>query len=76
MKLAMIRANVEKDREATIARFTNDLNYDITHIVELYHYIEMKEMMHMVVKVEKQLKRKDTIQQSQPLGPLNPWKPN
>jgi hypothetical protein len=34
----------------------NCLNYDIAHSVELYHYIEMKEMMHMVIKMEKQLK--------------------
>jgi hypothetical protein len=76
MKLVMIQVNVKKDREATIARFMNCFNYDIAHSVELYHYIEMKEMMHMVVKMEKQLKRKDTIRQSQPLDHLNPWKPN
>jgi hypothetical protein len=56
MKLVMIQVNVKKDREATIARFMNCLNYDIAHSVELYHYIEMKEMMHMVIKMEKQLK--------------------
>lgn len=37
MKLAMIRANIEEDKEATIARFMNGLNYDIAHIIELYH---------------------------------------
>jgi hypothetical protein len=53
MELAMIQVNVEEDRETTMARFMNDLKYDITYIMELHHYVEMEEMMHMVVKVEK-----------------------
>ena len=56
MKLVMIRSNIEKDREATMARFMNYLYYDIAHIVELHHYMELKEMVHMAVKVEKQFK--------------------
>ena len=31
----MIQVNVEGDREATMARFLNGLNQDITNIVEL-----------------------------------------
>jgi hypothetical protein len=54
----MIQANVEKDNEAIMARFTNDINHDITHIVELYHHVELEEMMYMTMKMEKQLKRK------------------
>jgi hypothetical protein len=53
MELVMIQVNVEEDRETTMARFMNDLKYDITYIVELYHYVEIEEMVHMVVKVEK-----------------------
>jgi hypothetical protein len=45
-----------------MTRFMNDLNHDITHIVELHHYVELEEMMHMVVKMKKQLKQKVTIQ--------------
>jgi hypothetical protein len=76
MKLAMIWANVEEDKEATIIRFVNGLNHDITRIVKLHHYMELEEMVHMVVKVEKQLKQKGTNRQSQLLSPLRPWKPN
>ena len=54
----MIRANVEKDREATMARFLNGLNQDIANIVELQHYVELEYMVHMVIKMERQLKRK------------------
>jgi hypothetical protein len=64
MKLFMIRANVEEDREAIMARFINDINHDIVHIMELHHYVELDEMVHMVVKMKKQLKQKGSIRQS------------
>jgi hypothetical protein len=35
MKIAMIRANVIEDIEATMARFLNVLNRDIANVVEL-----------------------------------------
>ena len=37
MEIAMIRANVEEYREATMARFLNGLNRDIANMVELTH---------------------------------------
>jgi hypothetical protein len=64
MKLSMIRANVEKYMEVIMVRLMNGFNHDITHIVKLHHYVELKEMVYMVVNVEKQLKQKGTIQQS------------
>ena len=60
MEIAMIRTNVEKDREATIARFLNGLNWDIANVMELQHYVELEDMMHMAIEVEWQLKRKGT----------------
>ena len=58
MEVAMIRANVEEDREATMARFLNGLNRNIANVVELQHYVELEDMVHMAMKVERQLKRK------------------
>ena len=60
MEIAMIRANVEEDRKATMARFLNGLSRDIANVVELEHYVELEEMVHMAMKVERQLKRKGT----------------
>jgi hypothetical protein len=60
MEVAMIRANVEEDREATMARFLNGLNRDIANVIELQHYVEIEDMVHMAMKVERQLKRKGT----------------
>ena len=53
MNISLIRANVEEDREATIARFLNGLNQDIANVVELQHYTELKDMVHMAIKVKR-----------------------
>jgi hypothetical protein len=44
------------DIEATITRFLNELNREIINVVELQHYVELKNMVHMVTKIERQLK--------------------
>ena len=49
----MIRTNIEEDNKATMASFMNGFNHDITHIMELYIYVKFKEMMYIVIKVEK-----------------------
>ena len=51
MEIAMIRANVIEDREATMARFLNGLNRDIANVVELQHCVELEDMVHMATKV-------------------------
>ncbi|KAL4341351.1 hypothetical protein GQ457_08G028350 [Hibiscus cannabinus] len=60
MEVAMIRANIDEDREATMARFLAGLDPNIASVVELQHYVEIGDMVHMAMKVEKQLKRKGT----------------
>jgi hypothetical protein len=57
MKIVMIRANVIEDREATMARFLNGLNIDIVNVVELQHCVELEDMVHMAMKVERKIKR-------------------
>jgi len=54
----MIRANVIEDREATMARFLNELNRDIVNVVKLQHCMELEDMVHMLMKVERQIKRR------------------
>lgn len=74
MEIAMIRANVEEDREATMARFLNGLNREIAEVVELQHYVEMEELLHKAIKVERQLKnRKRSVANS---IIKTPWKPS
>ena len=52
MEIAMIRANVDEDREATMARLLASLNIEVTHQVELKHYMQMEDMLHMSIKIE------------------------
>ncbi|KAH9705041.1 hypothetical protein KPL70_011721 [Citrus sinensis] len=58
MEIIMIRANFEEEREATMARFLHGLNQDIANVVDLQHYVEFEDMVHMAMKVERQLKKK------------------
>ncbi|XP_021887139.1 uncharacterized protein LOC110806550 [Carica papaya] len=58
LDMAMTRANIEEDPEATMARFLGGLKREIADVVELQHYMDFEEMLHMAKKVEKQLKRK------------------
>ncbi|XP_027368282.1 uncharacterized protein LOC113874249 [Abrus precatorius] len=64
MEVAMIRANVFEEREATMARFLNGLNHDIRDIVELHPYVELEDLVHQAIKVEAQLKRKGTLRKN------------
>lgn len=74
MEVAMIRANVEEDREATMARFLHGLNREIADIVELQHYVELTDMVHQAIKVEEQFKRKGLARRGQPMATTSPWK--
>ena len=53
MEIAMIRANVEEDRETTMVRFLNGLNRDIANMVELQHYVKLEDIVHIAIKVER-----------------------
>jgi SMC interacting uncharacterized protein involved in chromosome segregation len=64
MEIAMTRADVEEDREATMACFLNGLNREIANVVELQHYVEIEEMVQKAVKIEQQLKKKGNTQPS------------
>jgi len=65
-----------EDREVTIARFLNGLNHDIANIVELKYYIELKDIAHMAMKVERKLKRKNNTQKVVNSGLFLSWKLN
>ena len=58
MEIAMIRANIEEDQETTMARFVGGLNKEIIDMVDLQHYVEIEELVHKAIKVEKQIKSK------------------
>ena len=75
MEIAMIRVNVVENREANIARFLNVLNQDIANVVELQYCVELKDMVHMATKVERQL-RKGHVRLGFNSGSSSSWKMN
>ena len=64
MEISLIRSNIEETNEATMARFMNGLNRDIQDVVELQSYNNMDELIHRAVKVEQNLKRKQTYKKT------------
>ncbi|XP_038986478.1 uncharacterized protein LOC120111977 [Phoenix dactylifera] len=73
MEMAMIKANIEEDREATMARFIGGLNKEVADVVELQHYVEMEELLHKAIKIEKQIKSKGS---KSGLASSSTWKSN
>ncbi|RDY08185.1 hypothetical protein CR513_07602, partial [Mucuna pruriens] len=45
MKIPMTRANVRKNHEVTMARFIGGLKKEIVDVVELHHYMEIKDFL-------------------------------
>ena len=77
MEVAMARVNIEEDREATMARFLAGLNREIQNLVELQHYVELEDMVHMAIKIENQLKRRGSSNTHSTHGPSSStWKSN
>ncbi|KAI3445228.1 hypothetical protein Pfo_001893 [Paulownia fortunei] len=60
MEIFMIQANVEKYREATMARFLVSLNQKIANLVELQHYVELEDMKPTTAKSKNEQKLKIT----------------
>ena len=58
MELLMLRACVSEDSKATMARFLGGLNREIQDRVETQHYLEIEEMLHKVILVGQQVKRR------------------
>ena len=63
MKIVMIKVNVFKEKEAIMARFLNGLYIYIyiANMIELQHYLEIEDTVHVIIKMEKQLKRKGNV---------------
>jgi cysteinyl-tRNA synthetase len=55
MEKAMIRANVHKDEEQTIARFMAGLHRNIQRIVEFQPYRRLINLVHQATKAERKL---------------------
>lgn len=69
--MLMLRANLKEDNKYLMACFIVGLNSKIGELVEVQHYLEMKDLMGKAIKIEKQLKVKRprgfTTRSSRPL---------
>jgi hypothetical protein len=66
-----------EDREATMATFINRLSRDIANVVELQHYMELEDMIHMATKLDRQIKRRGTTRvQANSTSSSLTWTPN
>ncbi|XP_051133023.1 uncharacterized protein LOC127252761, partial [Andrographis paniculata] len=54
----LLQADIHEDQEQMMSRFSNGLQRDIADAVEMYQYVDLEEMVHLAIKVEKQLKSK------------------
>jgi hypothetical protein len=57
-EITMIQAIVVEDMETTMARFLKGLNHEVTNVVELQHYVELEDIIHIAMKVERKIKRR------------------
>ncbi|RDX80288.1 hypothetical protein CR513_39186, partial [Mucuna pruriens] len=74
MEIAMIKANVEEDCEATMARFIGGLKKEIADVVELQHYMEIEDLLHKAIQVERQFKSKSSSKFAS--SSSSSWRPN
>ncbi|XP_071909563.1 uncharacterized protein [Coffea arabica] len=58
MEVIMLQADIVEDRKTTMVRFLSGLRVEIADEVEMYHYVEIKDMLEKALKVERRLKRK------------------
>ncbi|XP_071917061.1 uncharacterized protein [Coffea arabica] len=61
MEIAMLRADIVEDREATMARFLSGLRPEIADQVEMHHYVDLHDMLDKAIKIERRLKRRGPI---------------
>ena len=58
MKVLILHADVQEDKEVTMTRFLNSLRSKIAERVEFQHYMEIHQLVDKVVKVEQRFKRR------------------
>nr|XP_027100931.1 uncharacterized protein LOC113720173 [Coffea arabica] len=59
MEISMLRADIQEDREATMARFLSGLRVEIADQLELQYYVEIDDMVDKAIKIEQRLKRRE-----------------
>ncbi|XP_071924800.1 uncharacterized protein [Coffea arabica] len=69
MEISMLRADIQEDREATMARFLSGLRAEIADQLELQYYVEIDDMVDKAIKIEQRLKRGGTTTRNYSTNP-------
>ena len=54
-----------------MARFSIGLNRHIQNMVELQHYVQLEDMVHMAIKIQNQVKRRDSTNTHSEPSPIS-----
>ena len=52
IEMAMMRANIQEDSEATMARSLRGLNSELQEALELQHYLDLGDLLELTIKAE------------------------
>ena len=60
----LIKVDMHESDEAKMARFVSGLRREIRDVVELYEYSSLETLVHLAIKVESQIARKNSFKNS------------
>nr|XP_027100914.1 uncharacterized protein LOC113720153 [Coffea arabica] len=75
IEMTMMRANIQEDNEATMARFLRGLNPNLQDALELQHYLDMHDLLELAIKAERGKKLRRGARTFQP-STTTSWKGN
>jgi len=64
LDMLLIKVDMHESDEAKMARFVSGLRREIQDVVEFHHYYSLKTLVHLTIKVESQIARKNSFKNS------------
>jgi len=61
LETLLIKVDMHESEEAKMARFVSGLGRDIQDVVELHEYSSLGNLVHLAIKVETQLAKKNAL---------------
>jgi len=75
LETLLIKVDMHESKEAKIARFVSGLRRDIHDVVELHEYSALQNLVHLAIKFETQISKKNALKKTQNDGFYNnSWK--
>jgi len=64
LETTLTKVDMHESEESKMARFLSRLRRDIQDMVELYEYTSLEKLVHLAIKVESQISKKNSFQKS------------